>query len=354
VGVAWPSGTLSTHWLVGRIGGMRLPQFCKPQPLIYSLAAFLTMVGIVFGTPPLMAQRGASASSAGSGSLVATPSSVTFGNVQVGSNKTLTETLTNAGRQDVTIYNDQVTGTGFMLEGLTLPITLTPGESCTFTLTFSPTASGAASGTSSFGSKEWRKNLAVSLSGTGVTAGQLTISPGTANFGNVTLGQSAPLSATLTASGAAVTISSANSSNVQFLLSGLSLPYTLSAGQTTNFTVTFTPQTAGPVTGTLSFVNNAPGSPIVQMLNGTGVSPQHSVSLTWQPSTSVVAGYNVYRGTLSGGPYTKINSKIDSVTAYVDGSVIGDSTYYYVATAVESDGSESSYSNEVQAVIPAP
>jgi hypothetical protein len=35
---------------------------------------------------------------------------------------------------------------------------------------------------------------------------------------------------------------------------------------------------------------------------GTGIAPvQHSVTLTWNATTSTVAGYNVYRGTVSGG-----------------------------------------------------
>ena len=82
--------------------------------------------------------------------------------------------------------------------------------------------------------------------------------------------------------------------------------------------------------------------------------PQHSVDLTWNASMSVVVGYSIYRGATSGGPYSKINSTLDASTAYTDSTVQAGQTYYYVATAVDSTGAESVYSNQVTAVIPTP
>jgi fibronectin type 3 domain-containing protein len=65
-----------------------------------------------------------------------------------------------------------------------------------------------------------------------------------------------------------------------------------------------------------------------------------------------VSGYNVYRSTVSGTGYSKLNSSLVSGLAYSDSSVQSGTTYFYVTTAVDSGGKESSYSNEVQAVIP--
>ena len=80
----------------------------------------------------------------------------------------------------------------------------------------------------------------------------------------------------------------------------------------------------------------------------------HSVSLTWTASTSSnVAGYKVYRGTTSGGPYTLLSSP-GSVTTYTDNSVQSGLTYFYVTTAVDTSNTESSYSNQAQAAIPVP
>jgi fibronectin type 3 domain-containing protein len=89
-------------------------------------------------------------------------------------------------------------------------------------------------------------------------------------------------------------------------------------------------------------------------MTGTGTAAtQHTVDLTWTPSTDV-AGYNIYRGTVSGGPYTMINSSLDSTTNYSDSTVVSGTTYYYVATAVNTESQESAYSNQVTAIIPNP
>jgi len=67
-----------------------------------------------------------------------------------------------------------------------------------------------------------------------------------------------------------------------------------------------------------------------------------------------VVGYNIYRGGVSGGPYSRINSALEATTAYTDNAVTAGLTYYYVTTAVDGSGNESGYSNQAQAVIPTP
>jgi fibronectin type 3 domain-containing protein len=81
----------------------------------------------------------------------------------------------------------------------------------------------------------------------------------------------------------------------------------------------------------------------------------HSVTLNWTASTSPnLIGYNIYRGTVSGGPYTKLNSSPVAVVTYTDNNVVAGQTYYYVATAVNNTA-ESGYSSPpVSAVIPTP
>jgi len=81
----------------------------------------------------------------------------------------------------------------------------------------------------------------------------------------------------------------------------------------------------------------------------------HSVSLSWTASTSSnIAGYNIYRGNTSGGPYTQINSGLVTATSYLDAAVTAGQTYYYVATAVDTSNNQSSYSGEAQATVPSP
>jgi hypothetical protein len=144
---------------------------------------------------------------------------------------------------------------------------------------------------------------------------------------------------------------SASSSSSEFSLSGLSLPVTLAAGQSVPYSVKFTPQSSGTASATLSFASNT--SRTTESLTGSGLSAaQHSVSLSWNPSTSQVMGYNVYRSSTSGGPYAKLNSTPDGNTTFMDSSVASSHTYYYVTTAINSSGQESTYSNQVQAAIP--
>ena len=98
-------------------------------------------------------------------------------------------------------------------------------------------------------------------------------------------------------------------------------------------------------------INASLGQPC---LTGTGPSPR-TVTLTWTASTSSgVSGYNVYRGTASGGPYTKVNSALIVGASYLDTTVQAGQTYYYVATALDGSSNESGYSNQVLAVIPSP
>jgi Tfp pilus assembly protein PilX len=111
-------------------------------------------------------------------------------------------------------------------------------------------------------------------------------------------------------------------------------------------------------TGTSSFtvrVTDANGQTATQALsitiNPVGGSVSLSVGLRWDASTSPVAGYNLYRATTSGGPYTKLNSTVIAGTSYTDNTVVAGRTYYYVVKSVDSTNTESVPSNEVTAGI---
>jgi fibronectin type 3 domain-containing protein len=92
------------------------------------------------------------------------------------------------------------------------------------------------------------------------------------------------------------------------------------------------------VTGSFSITSNASNSPSLITVSGTGVQPPvHSASLNWTRSaTPTVMGYNVYRATLSGGPYVKVNSPLDATATFSDTTVQAGLTYFWVVTAVDS------------------
>jgi hypothetical protein len=81
----------------------------------------------------------------------------------------------------------------------------------------------------------------------------------------------------------------------------------------------------------------------------TVLTTGHAITLGWSASNGA-ASYSVYRGTIEGGPYTKVASGIVG-TNYTDIRVTHKQTLYYVTTAV-SGNNESGYSNETIAVVP--
>jgi centrosomal CEP192-like protein/HYDIN/CFA65/VesB family protein len=291
------------------------------------------------------------------GQLTSNPTSLSFGSVQTGSKKTLSETLTNSSTSAVTISQVIPTGTGFSFSGMTPPVTLSPNQSFTFSVTFAPISTGSTSGALSITSNAANTPLSIPLTGSGstVTAGQLAVNPASMNFGNVTVGSTQKQTATLSASSGSVTVTSAGiTTGSPFSVSGISFPVTIASGQTASFSITFAPQASGSTSSTLAFFSNASNGSVSESLAGTGVQPaQHSVTLSWNASSSSnVVGYNIYRSGQSGGPYAKINSALDPSTTDVDTSVQSGSTYYYAVTAVDSSGRESVFSNQTTAVIP--
>ena len=283
-------------------------------------------------------------------------SSINFGNEVVGNNLSQALIITNTGTATLTITQVTETGSAFSVSGFSVPLNVSVGQKTTITVAFQPTTVGAVSGNISIVSNAPGSPTSVGLSGSGIAATlTLGISPTSLSFGNVTTGtSSASQTVTITNTGNAnVTISQITLSGSGYAMTGGSAPVTLSPSQNLTLSVQFSPTAAGSVTGTISIVSNASGSPATIALSGTGVaSIQHSVDLTWTASTSTVSGYNVYRSTVSGSSYTKINSSLVTALNYTDSTVQNGTTYYYVTTAVDSSGTESAYSNAASAIIP--
>jgi hypothetical protein len=283
-------------------------------------------------------------------------SAINFGNDVVGSKSTQVLIMTNVGTATLAITQVTETGSAFSVSGFSLPLNVNSGQQTTFSVSLQPTAVGAASGNISIVSNAPTSPTSVALTGTGIAAIlTLGINPTSLNFGNVTTASSsATQDVTITDTGNSnVTISQINLSGVGYSMTGGSAPVTLSPLQNLTLTIQLSPAAAGLVNGSISIVSNASGSPLTVSLSGTGVTPvQHSISLTWNASTSTVSGYNVYRGTISGGPYTKINASLVASVNFTDLTVQGGTTYFYVTTAVDSSGTESVNSNEVSAAVP--
>lgn len=80
----------------------------------------------------------------------------------------------------------------------------------------------------------------------------------------------------------------------------------------------------------------------------------HTVTLSWACGSSAVSGFNVYRSSTSGGPYTRVNSNPVSGMSFSDNAVHEGQTYFYVTTAISGSNTESGYSNQARAIVPSP
>ena len=349
--------------------GLSLPLVLAPnQASTFSISFKPTGAGASSGNlsltvsgSPTTVDIGLSGTGVTAATLTANPTSLTFTNVQVGQSSTQTETVTNTGGSNAHISAVAASGTGFSVSGFTPTVTLTPGQSTSFSVTFAPKSAGNFSGNVSVTSDASNSNLSVPLTGSAVTATSTLSVTTPISVGNVVDGLSGTQTGTLTASGASVVVSSVSmggTNPAEFSISGLSFPVTVTTTQAVTFTVTFTPAATGAASATASFASNASNSPTVATLTGTGTAaPVHTVQLSWVASvTEGVTSYNVYRavfGTSSCGSYSTIGSSSSSITEYTDNEVTDGTTYCYATTAVDPSG-ESGYSNIVEAAIPAP
>jgi Cep192 domain 4/Abnormal spindle-like microcephaly-assoc'd, ASPM-SPD-2-Hydin/HYDIN/CFA65/VesB-like, Ig-like domain len=285
--------------------------------------------------------------------IVASPTSVSFGNVADGNTNSQPVTLTNNGNATLTFSQVTVTGAGFSVTGLTTSTTIAAGSGITFNAVFAPTSAGTVNGSIALTTNGSPAQLTISLTGTGQTATYtLGANPASLSFGNVAVGNSSSLTVTLTNTGNSnITTSGVTVSGAGFSATGITSGLTLTPSQTATLTVQFAPTATGDATGSVSVASNATTSPTTISLSGSS----HSVTLSWIASTSTsVTGYYVYRGTTS-GQYTKLNPTAPvpaTQLAFTDTSVQSSTTYYYAVTAVDSSNAESTYSNQATAIIP--
>jgi hypothetical protein len=289
------------------------------------------------------------------GQLSASPSSFTFGAINLGSTSTPQTGTLKATSGDVTVTSDTLSGAGFILSGITFPVTITSGQSTTFSLSFAPNVAGSSSGTLSFTSNATNTFSPATMSGTG--AG-LSIDKASLNFASVPDGtSSASQTGTLSAVGAGVTVSAANVTGSMFSVSGLpALPFTIAAGGSQQFTVTFNPAAGSPGTesGSVSFTGNI--NNLTETFSGTGTS---NVLLSWNASTTPNVTYNVYRCSTSAsacvqsspGNFAQIESGATALSL-TDISVSSGQIYYYAITAVDTSNNEGVFSTVVSAQIP--
>ena len=228
------------------------------------------------------------------------PTQLSFGNVPENTAATQTVAVTNTGTGPLTIQLVlPEIGTGFSdpqfvcsngassASSPPYPITLSPADSCTFTVQFDPTTLGPLSGYLQFGDNAGvgESNLTstvngsfftqtVPLTGTGVAPAlpYASFSPTQLSFGNVPENTAATQTVAVTNTGTGpLTLDIVwfgiplppGFSYTQALCSGvteplpLPVPLTINPTQSCTFTVQFDPPTVGPLSGYLQFGDNA-------------------------------------------------------------------------------------------------
>ena len=191
---------------------------------------------------------------------------------------------------------------------------------------------------------------------TTASSATLTATPSSLGFGSQVLNSAATLTVKITNTGsAAVSITQDTIAGSGFSV-GITTPINLNAGQSVSVPVVFNPGASGTVNGSLTLTSN--GKTVLSVpLTGTGLAAlAHSVDVTWVASTSTpLQGYNVYRSTVSGGPYSKLSATLSPTTLlFTDTTPVSGKKYFYVVTALNTSGAESSASSEVAVTIPVP
>ncbi|GAB4255676.1 choice-of-anchor D domain-containing protein [Deferrisoma sp.] len=209
-------------------------------------------------------------------------SSLDFGQVRLGEKKTLTATIQNDGPGVLEVSGPSVVLGDEEAEAAPFEVALgencgavSPGEACSITVTFSPTARVAyeASLSVTTNDPEYPEGTVV-LTGTGVAPKVAVVSPNDLkiDFGETTIGSTAEQTLTVKNDGNADLSLGFETSSPAFTVTPEEA--TLVPGQTRDITVRFAPTVAGGYEGSLTLTTNDPdqGSETIA-LEGEGVIP---------------------------------------------------------------------------------
>jgi hypothetical protein len=215
------------------------------------------------------------------GSLTASTTSLSFGDVNSGGTSTQSVTINNPGSSAASVSS--ISATGPFTETNTCGSSIAAGGSCSVTVTFAPTTGGPLTGTLSVATSAPGGPLTVALSGTGVTSTT-----------NLALNQ--PITASSVASGfPASNANDGNTSSYWESTDGAGYPQTLTADLGTtqsigSITLDLPPSSAWSTrTETLSVLGSTNGSSYSTIVGSAGY--------TFNPSTGNTATISLPSGT---------------------------------------------------------
>ena len=229
-----------------------------------------------------------------------------------------TVTLTNGGSTALTITSIALAGADAadFSQTNTCDGSVAALGQCTITVTFTPKAVGTriAQITITDNSPAPNSTQVVDLTGTGGTEPTVVLSSNTLAFGNQAVNvTSSPQFLTVTNTGtAALNMTSAIASGAFAVQSnGCAVPLQATTpASNCEIGVTFTPTVSGPSVDSLTLTDNAPDSPQIILLTGTGVLQPSGFGLTVTPPTVTLAAGNSANLTVTVNPLFGFNAQV--------------------------------------------
>lgn len=231
-----------------------------------SFAAAVTITSNAYGSPQSVGLSGT-----GVPPVVIVPGSVAFGNVVIGSSRTVTPfVLTN--QMTVPLTGISISTTAPFSQVNTCGTTLAPIEQCTITVTFSPTAVGISTGSISITDSAAGSPQSIGLRGAGVLPVSLT--PASLTFGDVSVGSSSAARVTTVTNNEKVTVTITSIQITGTRPGDYSQTNTcggtLAEGAKCTISVVFTPLAKGARLASITLTDSGTNSPQVLPLAGTG------------------------------------------------------------------------------------
>jgi uncharacterized protein (DUF58 family) len=189
------------------------------------------------------------------------PGALDFGNVGVGKQVSHSATLVNTSKATVTLTKAVLSSTEFSISGLRFPLYLQAGQKSNFTVSYKGSRAGKADGSLSFNGQPASATVTLTAS-VGSSTRQLTVSPASHDFGNVTVNTAATAALILTNSGTAhLSITNIAVSGTGFQITPIKEPAGIPAGGQLVVNLTFSPKTAGNFSGAVTVTSDDPSKP---------------------------------------------------------------------------------------------
>src|SRR6266436_1769545 len=214
-----------------------------------------------------------------------TPSNLSFPAQQANTTSApQTVTLTNTGTAALSITSIAITGDYSQTNNCSA--SLAAAASCTISVIFAPVAAGTRTGTLVITDNASGSPHNVPLTGRGLAATTVSLSPSSLSFGSQAVGTtSAPQPVTLTNTGTG-TLNVVDIATTGDFAQTNNCGTSMTAGASCTINVSFTPAASGTRTGTLSVTDNADASPQSVTLSGSGAFPVVGLSSTQMTFTS--------------------------------------------------------------------